>query len=320
MRNYAITTDSNSDLSKEYIDKNHIGVIPYFYEIDHVVYGERIRLRPSDFYKKIQAGFVPKIMDCEVERMKDIFRSYLEEGLDILHISTTHYFNPCHENLQKAVIELKEEYPHARIVQLDSKSISMGLGLMIMSAVAMKKNGRTLDEIVEWIEKSKTGFWGAFFLADLPYLSKVGIMTPKEAFMHRVMRKNPVVVMNENGFCQKLKDVRNNKKAFLKIIKMMERRLGTVRENSLQFCVIHGDALEQAKLVSSYLTRRYPYSSVLIQTANPDMGAKFGKGTIGICLMGEYHDNIGGNYDQKEQAIDSPRNESNRLGKWDSAE
>ena len=320
MKNYAITTDSNSDLSKEYIDKNHIGVIPYFYEIDHVVYGERIRLRPSDFYKKIHAGFVPKIMNCEVERMKDIFRSYLEEGLDILHISTTHWFNPSHENLQTAIRELQIEYPHARIVQLDSKSISMGLGLMIMSAVAMKKNGRTLDEIVDWIEKSKTGFWGAFFLADLPYLSKIGIMTPKEVLMHRITRKNPVVVMNENGFCQKLKDVRNNKKAFLKIIKMMERRLGTVRENSLQFCVLHGDAPEQAKLVSSYLTRRYPYSSVLIQTANPDMGAKFGKGTIGICLMGEYHDSIGGKYDHKEQTIDPTRSESVRNKQWDSIE
>ena len=320
MRNYAITTDSNSDLSREYIEKNHIGVIPYFYEIDHVIYGERKRLRPTDFYKKIQEGFIPKIMDCEVEHIKDVFYSYLEEGLDIVHISTTHYFNPCHENLQKAILELQEEYPHARIVQLDSKSISMGLGLMIMSAVAMKKNGRTLDEIVEWVEKSKTGFWGAFLLADLPYLSKVGVITPKEVLFHKVMRKNPVIVMNENGFCQKLKDVRNNKKAFLKIIKMMERRLGTVREHSLQFCIIHGDVLEQAKLVSSHLTRRYPHSSVLIQNANPDIGAKFGKGTIGICLMGEYHDNIGGKYDQEEQAIHSSRGESNGVGKGSSTQ
>ena len=313
MRNYAITTDSNSDLSREYIDKNHIGVIPNFYEIDHVVYGERLRLRPSDFYKKIQTGSVPKIMNCEVEQIKRIFRSYLEEGLDILHISTTYRFNSSYENLEIAVKELQIEYPHARIILQDSKSISMGLGLMIMGAVAMKKNGRTLDEIVEWIEKSKTGFWGAFFLADLPYLSKTGSMTQKEAFLYRVTGKCPVVVMNENGFCQKLKDVRNNKKSFLKIIKMMERRLGTVRENALQFCVLHGDVPEQAKVVSSYLTRRYPYSSVNIQTANPDMGAKFGKGIIGICLMGEYHDNLGGNNETKEQAdgqtINFERNE-----------
>ena len=318
MRNYAITTDSNSDLSREYIDKNHIGVIPYFYEIDHVVYGERVSLKPSDFYKKIQAGSIPKIMDCEVERIKDIFRSYLEEGLDILHIGTARCFNPGYENLHQAIEELRKEYSHARIIELDSRTISMGLGLMIMSAVAMKKNGRTLDEIMGWIEKTKTGFWAVFFLADLPYLSKIGLMTQKEVLLHRVMRKNPVIVMNENGFCHKIKDIRNNKKACIKMIKMMEQRLGTVKENALQFCILHGDVPEQAKAVSAHLIRRYPHSSVLIQTANPDMGAKFGKGTIGICLMGEYHDNIGGQHDHKKQTVDFTGRKQIRFGKWNS--
>ena len=320
MRNFAITTDSNSDLSKDYIDRNHIGVIPYFYEIDHVIYGERVSLRLSDFYKKIQSGCVPKIVDCEVERIKDIFRSYLEEGLDILHIGTTKSFNSSYENLHKAIEELREEYPIARIVELDSKSISMGLGLMITSAVGMKKNGRTMDEIIRWIEKSRTGFWAVFFLADLAYLSRIGLMTQKEALIHRVIRRNPVLILNENGFCSKIRDMKNNKKTFLKMVKMMERRLGKMQDKSLQFCVLHGDVPEQAKVISTYLTRRYPRSSVLIQTANPDMGAKFGKGTIGICLMGEYHDNIGGRDDGKKQKINSPRIKSIRFRKWDSSQ
>lgn len=320
MRNFAITTDSNSDLSKDYIDRNHIGVIPYFYEIDHVVYGERVSLRLSDFYKKIQSGSVPKIMNCNVERIKEVFRSYLEEGLDILHIGTTHCFNSSYDNLHKAIEELREEYPIARIIELDSRSISMGLGLMITSAVAMKKNGRTMDEIIDWIERSRTGFWAVFFLSDLSYLSRIGIMTEKEALLHRVLRRNPVLVMNENGFCQKVKDMKNNKKTFAKMIRMMERRLGMMRDKSLQFCILHGDAPEQAKNAAAYLTRRYPRSSVLIQTANPDMGARFGKGTIGICLMGEYHDNTGGRDGQKKQKVDSRREQSIGFRKWDSSQ
>lgn len=316
MRNYAITTDSNSDLSKEYIDKNHIGVIPCFYEIDNIVYGEKVCLKPNDFYKKMQEGSIPKTQSCNIEKIKQIFREYLREGLDILHISTTQCFNTGFENLKQAVNELQIEFPEATIIVLDSATISVGLASMIMRAVAMKNNGKTMEEIQACIEKRRTGFWSVVFLSDLQYLSKLGLLQEKELRLRQFVKMYPVIVINEKGFCYKIKDMRNSRKAFIKMIKIMEHRLGTMREEVLPFCVLHGNVPERAKEVSAYLTRRYPNSSVVIQNANPELASKLGRGMLGICLMGEYHDNIGEQYEQ----VSSEKGGQHRVSKYNSFE
>ena len=40
MRDFVISTESNSDLSQEFLDKNGILVIPHYYNVEDKIYGE----------------------------------------------------------------------------------------------------------------------------------------------------------------------------------------------------------------------------------------------------------------------------------------
>ena len=40
MRNFVITADSNCDLLEEYINKKNIGIIPHYYHLDGITYGD----------------------------------------------------------------------------------------------------------------------------------------------------------------------------------------------------------------------------------------------------------------------------------------
>ncbi len=42
MRDFVITADSNCDLLPEYIKENKIGIIPHYYDLEGVTYGDEI--------------------------------------------------------------------------------------------------------------------------------------------------------------------------------------------------------------------------------------------------------------------------------------
>lgn len=56
MRNYCITTDSNSDLPKEYITKYNTTIIPQYYSFGDTVYGDELHMPPAEFYEKMKEG------------------------------------------------------------------------------------------------------------------------------------------------------------------------------------------------------------------------------------------------------------------------
>ncbi|MBQ8598242.1 MAG: DegV family protein, partial [Lachnospiraceae bacterium] len=60
MRNYCITTDSNSDLPKEYIAKYNTTIIPQYYSFGDTVYGDELHMPPAEFYEKMKEGGLPQ--------------------------------------------------------------------------------------------------------------------------------------------------------------------------------------------------------------------------------------------------------------------
>ena len=62
MRDFVITADSNCDLPQDYVDANQIGIIPHYYDIDGVTYGDEKNLTPKEFYDLMRAGKMPTTM------------------------------------------------------------------------------------------------------------------------------------------------------------------------------------------------------------------------------------------------------------------
>ena len=62
MRNFVITTDSNSDLPIEYIKEKSIGIIPHYYNLGGITYGDEVNLTPKEFYDRMRAGLMPTTM------------------------------------------------------------------------------------------------------------------------------------------------------------------------------------------------------------------------------------------------------------------
>ena len=87
MQNYIITSDTTCDLPLSYTTEHSIEIIPLYYNMDDVVYGDEVNMDPSEFYNKMRNGKMPTTMACNPEVVEKCFRKYLDQGLDVLHIS-----------------------------------------------------------------------------------------------------------------------------------------------------------------------------------------------------------------------------------------
>lgn len=287
MKDFVITADSNCDLLPEYIKEKAIGIIPHYYDINGVTYGAELNLTPKEFYDKMRAGIMPTTMASNPAVIQETFQSYIDKGLDVLHISFSSALSGGHSNVATGARELCEENKDAKIIVLDSLNVSMGEGLLIMKAVQLKEAGMGIEEIAAWIEENKLTICVQFTVDDLFHLQRGGRVSKITAIVGSMINVKPVLVVNKEGALVPAGTVRGRKKSLSSIVNNMEEQMGKQKSEGNTICVVHGDAAEDAAYVAALIKERLQTDNIIVNTISPSIGAHSGPGAIGICYFGE---------------------------------
>ncbi|HWT74131.1 MAG TPA: DegV family protein [Mobilitalea sp.] len=287
MKDFVITADSNSDLLDSYIKEKHIGIIPHYYDLEGVTYGDEINLTPREFYNKMRAGLMPTTMASNPEVIRRTFQDYVDQGLDILHLSFSSALSGGCSNVATGAQEICEENPGAKIIVLDTLNVSMGEGMFIMKAVRMKEEGKTLEEIVDWLEKYKMEFCVRFTVDDLNHLHRGGRISKTTAIIGSMINIKPILYVNTEGQLVALTTARGRKKSLSTICNDMLESIGKYKDSDDPICIAHGDAYEDAKYLEELIHEKLPNKQIIINYVSPSIGAHSGPGAIGLCFMGE---------------------------------
>lgn len=287
MKDFVITADSNSDLLNDYIKDKHIGIIPHYYDLEGITYGDEINLTPKEFYDKMRSGLMPTTMASNPEVIRATFQNYVDQGLDILHISFSSALSGGCSNVMAGAREICEENPGAKIIVIDTLNASLGEGMFVMKAVQMKEEGKTIDEIAAWLEEHKMEFCVRFTVDDLNHLQRGGRISKTTAFFGTVMSIKPLLYINEEGNLVPLGTARGRKKSLSTICHNMIESMGKYKDAHDTVCIAHGDSLEDANYLAELIKEALPHKDILINTVSPSIGSHSGPGAIGLCFMGE---------------------------------
>ncbi len=288
MRDFVITTDSNSDLPKEYLNEKGIGIIPHYYDIDGTTYGGDNELTVKEFYDKMRAGAGTTTTASNPAVIRETFSGYLARGLNILHISFSSALSGGYNNICMGASELLEEHPDAKILVHDTLNVSLGQGLAIMKAVQMKEAGHSIDEIYNWLEEHRNEFCVQFTVEDLRYLYRGGRISKTTAIVGSMINVKPILYVNQEGKLVSLSSVRGRKRSLSTIVNNMAERIGNHANDTLPICIVHGDVPEDADYVANLIREKLGINNILINTVGPSIGAHSGPGAIGICFPGNY--------------------------------
>ena len=289
MRDFVIVTETTADLPASYIAENELVLIPLYYQIEDTVYGEEKHLASKEFFDAMRNGATPTTSASNPDTLRKTYVEILESGRDILHLAFTSGLSCSYNNAAFVAGDVAEEYPDANITVIDTLCASLGQGLIVNSAVQMKKNGKSIDEIATWIESKKLNLCHQFTVDDLIYLYRGGRLKKSSAILGTIINIKPVLHVDNEGHLVPLSKVRGRKKSLNALVDNMVAALdGYDYDIESEWVYIsHGDCLEDAEYVKAQIEERIGAKNFLINNLSPTIGSHAGPGTVALFYYGK---------------------------------
>ena len=287
MRDYVIFTDSACDIKPELLAEWGVPYRCLTFRFD----GEEKEYSNDDmsvaeFYNKMRAGGVAKTAAVTPDAFAKLFEEEaLKEGKDVLYIGFSSGLSTTYNSARIASLELKEKYPEAKIIVVDTLAASAGEGLMLYLTVEQKKNGATIEEAEAFVRDliGRMGIW--FTVDDLVYLKRGGRVSPTAAFVGNLLGIKPVLYMDNEGHLIPVSKVRGRRTSIVAMAdKYTEKAVD--KENGTVF-ISHGDCLADAQLLADMLKERHGVNVKIITDVGPVIGAHSGPGTIALFFVAD---------------------------------
>lgn len=287
MRNYCITTDSNSDLPQEYIEKFNTTIIPQYYSFGDTVYGDELNMAPSEFYARMKSGELPQSQANNPAVIEDKFRAILDRGMDIIHIAFSSALSGSYNNVCMVTRELLEEYTDARITVIDSLNVSLGESIMVLHANKMKDSGASYEDVVAAVEAMKNNINVQLTVNDLFHLQRGGRVSKTTAIVGSALNLKPFLYINIDGGLSSDGTARGRKKSLKTLVERMKNTIDENTDYSQPVGIIHGDCLEDAQSVAEMVKAETKFTDVIINDISPSIGTHAGPGALGLIYCGK---------------------------------
>ena len=248
--NYAIISDGACDLSKNYVDKNNVTIVPFYVTFDGEQYfKEGIEVDHKEFYEKmIREHAIPKSSLPSVGDYYETFEPIVKEGLPIICICITAKFSGSYNSALTAKDEILEQYPEARIEVIDSTLNTVTQGLFVNEIVRMRNAGLTYEDTISKIHEIKGTGRIYFTVGTLEYLIKNGRIGKLAVIAGDKLGIKPLIVM-KNGDITLGGITRSRKKAKKNLLELVNNYFKEHKLNKADysFYIGAGYDFEEAK-------------------------------------------------------------------------
>jgi DegV family protein with EDD domain len=288
MKDYIILTDSCSDLPTYLIEKEHLQVLPLGFNIDgknYKNYSDEREMSHKDFYDSLRNHKSATTSQLSPNEFIEAIEPILKEGKDVLCIIFSSALSGTYNSLVVAKNELEDKYKDNKIIAIDSLSASLGQGLLVYSALNLKKQGKSIDEVATYVEENKLKLCHLFTVDDLGHLKRGGRLSSTKAFLGTVLQLKPVLYVDDMGRLVPLNTVRGRKGAFKDIVKKIEERISN---DSQTVFISHGDCKEDAEFMAELIKEKFDIKDIVISPIGPVIGAHAGPNTIAVFFFGNY--------------------------------
>lgn len=287
MSEYAIISDSSSDLSAPLAEELGLAIVPLTVRVgdkEYVNYLDGREISPKDFYKLMREGVPCQTSAANVQAIIEQMESSLKEGKDVLYLAFSSGLSVTYQNALLAVQDLQGKYLDRKIYVVDTLCASLGEGLICYLCVKEKEKGKTLEEVRDFAEDIKLRVCHWFTVDDLNHLRRGGRVSATTAIVGTMLNIKPILHVDNEGHLIKTGVVRGRQLSLKSLVDHMEKTV--IDPQSQTIFISHGDCLEDAQYVADLIKERFGIKDFVIHFIGPVIGAHAGPGTVALFFIG----------------------------------
>lgn len=293
MNDYVIFTDSCADLDDNMLNELDVQLIPMHFTLDDKGYthwpdGREMPFKT--FYEKLRSGSTSTSTQVTLEEFKEAFRPVLGSGKDVLYVGLSSGLSNTIQSGLLAAEELAQEFPQNTVCIVDSLGASMGQGLLTWYVAQQKRQGKSLQEAVNWAEQNRLKLAQWFTVDDLHFLKRGGRLSGTAAMVGTMLSIKPVLHVDHDGRLTMVKKLRGRRNSLKELVNKMEQTAVSPQEGTV--FISHGDCLADAEFVAEEIKQRMNPARICINYIGPVIGGHSGPGTVALFFMATTRDEI----------------------------
>lgn len=278
MSNIKIVCDSLSDIPKNLIEEYDIHVIPLSVLFEDKEYIDGVDITKEQFYSMLrQNKNLPKTSQVTYMSFKNTFDKYLEEGRTVLYIGGSSNASGTYQSSVMAKNDTEGE-----VYTFDSLSLSIGSGCMVISAGKLAKEGKSIEEIINHLEKIRKDNEVLFTVDTLEYLQKGGRVSLATATIGNMLSIKPILGIEEGSVASKAQ-VRGKKQVIGKIVELIKSKFGNDLKEK-RIIVGCGDNQSDLDILTNKINDELEIGEIYSVNIGSCICAHTGPGVVGISI------------------------------------
>lgn len=279
-----IITDSASDLPKSYIEEHKLHVIPTPVVIDEVDYFDGKTIFTDEFYNildDIRRDI--KTYHINPDMFTEAFTPYAQAGDSVIYLCFSTGIAGTFNAANIAKNNILEDYPDFDLTIIDSKSASIGFGLIVTKLVTMLEKNASKEEIIEAANYYISHIKHVFTVQTLAYLIKGGRLTKVKGAIAETLDMKPILIVDSEGALSLIKTVRGRKKSLRYLIDYAKENNSGLENQDIAIC--HGEDPETLAALEALAKEELKPKSILTSVVGCAIGAHTGRGVAVICFF-----------------------------------
>jgi len=237
-----IVTDSDASLPADLAENKGIHVVPINIHFGDEAFETGVDMDDVALFERVdQEKALPTTSAPTPGQFSKAFEAAIAEGAEhIICICVSGEVSGTYN----AALNARELVDGVEITVVDSRSISMGQGYMVLEAADAAADGASVDEILARVEsmRRRATLYGG--LETLKYLAMSGRVGQVAAGMASLLNIKPVLTL-QDGKLEMLEKVRTRRKSWGRMIELVNEQLGGSPAERL--AVVHVNALDSAR-------------------------------------------------------------------------
>src|SRR6056297_1141105 len=279
-----LVTDSTCDLNQGIIEKYNIKIVPLTVHFGVKEFVDGIDINADKFFKMIDTeDKMPKTSKPSKYDFKSTYDDLLEKYDHVISIHVSKGLSGTYDSAALAANDISKD----KITVIDSSSISLGLGFLVLLAAKLIKNNYPLKDIENRLEKAKKKVKCIFTVEDLTYMKEGGRIGKARAFLGTIFNINPIIeISTETGKVNPLDKVRGNERT---LKKMKDLLIDNVKNDKNAWIgIMHGDRKNKAENLKKQVNNNIPgfiNKEFFEERISPTLGCHVGPSVYAFAIL-----------------------------------